>query len=213
VTSFEHAGLAGSLALAAGLHKKSGWPIILMAAAVAALPDWDGLTLMGGAAIFAEGHRTWGHNLLVAGLSGMVAGGLICLAHSSVRVRHHSKNILGGPRDTAKDCSESPQGFHASSLVVWMLVGGLASLTHLPADIICSGNSELSPWPIALLWPFSKQGFTFPILAWGDLTPTIIFVLEMFALYRWPKRAQLMALGALLVLGGYIVTRFLIFDL
>jgi len=63
-----------SLAMATGLHGRFGWPITAFAAVAAALPDWDSLSILFGAQAYARAHRVWGHNLLVAVLSGSAAG-------------------------------------------------------------------------------------------------------------------------------------------
>ena len=58
--------LGGTLALAAGAHRRHGWPVVLTAAAAAALPDWDGLSLAFGPTAYTAAHRIWGHNVLWA---------------------------------------------------------------------------------------------------------------------------------------------------
>ena len=94
-----------------------------------------------------------------------------------------------------------------------MTVGGMAGLCHLPADVIYSGPAGSMDWPLLLLWPFSERSWSFPLLTWGDLGPTLIFIGAMFALYRWRTRAQLIAWLALLILGGYLTTRWAILAL
>ena len=68
MTVYEHAMLAVDGALALGLHRRHGWRIVALAGLAAVLPDFDGLTILLGPRLYAEGHRLWGHNLLVAGL-------------------------------------------------------------------------------------------------------------------------------------------------
>lgn len=58
-----------------------------------------------------------------------------------------------------------------------------------------------------LLWPFSEQRWVWPLVPWGDLGTTLIFVSEMFALYRWPTRSRAIAAVTLLTLIGYIGLR------
>jgi hypothetical protein len=86
----------------------------------------------------------------------------------------------------------------------------LAGLSHLPADLVCGGTRDRPDWPLPLLWPFSHQGWAYPILDWGDLGPVLIFIGAMFALYHWPARAQLIACASLLALAGYLATRWAI---
>src|SRR5438270_12352734 len=76
-----------NLALLAGVRRRHGWGIVAAAAAAAALPDWDGVSLLFGPTAYATAHRVWGHNLLAAGLGGVAVGVLGLLAARSVRVR------------------------------------------------------------------------------------------------------------------------------
>jgi len=46
MTTYEHAMLGITGALAAGLHRRYGWQIVAMAGVTAVLPDWDGLSLL-----------------------------------------------------------------------------------------------------------------------------------------------------------------------
>ena len=68
MTTYEHAmvGIDGALAL--GLQRRHGWQIVALAGLAANLPDCDGLTILFGVHAYAEGHRVWAHNLLIAGL-------------------------------------------------------------------------------------------------------------------------------------------------
>ncbi len=77
VTVYEHAMLGIDAALAAGLYRRAGWQIVAWAGCAAALPDWDGLSLLFGAQAYDAGHRLWGHNFLVAGLVGTVVGACV----------------------------------------------------------------------------------------------------------------------------------------
>jgi membrane-bound metal-dependent hydrolase YbcI (DUF457 family) len=187
-----------TLALAAGCLRKHGWALIVMAGVAAALPDWDGLSLALGADSYAKAHRVWGHNLLVAGMTGALVGGLGYLSYLSTRARRAAIQLWPQSRLAAA----SPP-FSMLRLVTWIVVGTFASLSHLPADLIY-------PWPVQVLWPFSERGWAWPLLAWGDLLITAIFIVEMFALYRWPRRPQVIAVLTLLAVLGYIGFRRLI---
>src|SRR5687767_6335540 len=85
--------VGATFALAAGLHRRYGWRVALMAGAAAALPDWDGLTLLLGPVAYAQGHRVWGHNVLVAGLLGGVWGGAAYLLNRTARVRRWADSL------------------------------------------------------------------------------------------------------------------------
>jgi membrane-bound metal-dependent hydrolase YbcI (DUF457 family) len=209
MTFYEHAMLGGTLALALGARRRHGWPIIAMAGIAAALPDWDGLSLAFGPAAYSSVHRVWGHNLLASALVGAVAGGVGLLCHCSTSVRRRGLlllNKLGQPSPIEQPTP--PLSAHA--VAVWIAVGVLAGISHLPADVIYSGSPGTPDWPLPLLWPFSPRSWSFPILVWGDFGPTLIFIAEMFALYRWQKRANLIAWLTLLAVIGYLTTRWLL---
>ena len=72
MTIYEHAmvGIDGALAL--GLQRRHGWQIVALAGVAAVLPDFDGLTILFGIQWYAEGHRLWGHNLLVTGCAALM---------------------------------------------------------------------------------------------------------------------------------------------
>jgi inner membrane protein len=83
----------------------------------------------------------------------------------------------------------------------------LAGLSHLPADIVFNGGTGLSVWPVPLLWPFSQQGWALPIVPWGEVTVTVLFIGEMFALYRWPRRDRVIAALTLAAGSAYLLAR------
>ena len=65
----------------------------------------------------------------------------------------------------------------------------------------------LTDWELPLLWPFSRQGFVFPLVPWGDAGATLIFAGGMFAMVRWPQRLQTVAVTTLLLVVIYVVVR------
>ena len=85
--------------------------------------------------------------------------------------------------------------------------GAGASLSHLAADLVYSSHPRMQDWPLRLLWPFSPRDFAFPVVHWGDVGATIIFVVEMFALVRWPTRAQPIACLSLAGVCLYLAIR------
>jgi hypothetical protein len=205
MTFYEHAMLGATFALAAGARRRHGWGLIAAAGVAAALPDWDGLSLLFGGEAYGAVHRTWGHNLLAACLAGVACGVAGYLCHRSTRVRRYTQSLL-----ERLEAGKSPlptEPFAASTPSVWVAVGVLAALLHLPADLIYGSAPGVKDWPLKPLWPFSPREWAWPVLAWGDLVPTALFVAEMFALYRWPARARLVAALTLLVMAGYIAVR------
>jgi len=209
VTVYEHMMVGASLALGAGLHHKHGWRIVGLAAVAAALPDWDGLSILLGSQAYTKAHRVWGHNLLVALSVGGLAGAVELGYHFSERLRRSMRRVL--TRITpAANSSKFESKITASALILWIGTGAVASLSHLVVDIFYSGHRGGDIWPLRLLWPFSNSDWAFPIIDWGDLGATIIFIAEMFALYRWPALAQRIAWAGLAAVCLYVGTRWLL---
>jgi membrane-bound metal-dependent hydrolase YbcI (DUF457 family) len=205
MTVFEHAMLGASLGLAAGMQRRYGWRVIGMAALAGALPDWDGLSILFGPEAYARAHRVWGHNLLVAGAGGLLIGwleyrfGVFTRAAQSIARRLPGLVLPAGalvPPARVKSLRE---------LGTWLALGLTASYSHLLADYFYSGHPNLHTWGLPLLWPFSNRVWSRPTVAWGDLGATLIFVAEVFALYRWPGRARLVACLALTAVAAYVV--------
>jgi membrane-bound metal-dependent hydrolase YbcI (DUF457 family) len=202
MTTFEHAMLGLTMALAAGAHRRHGWALPATAAVAAALPDWDAVALVFGAEAFSKVHRVWGHNVLCAGLLGALTGGVGYLCYLSVRVRKRVRTFL-----QRSDVHLGPSlSFQGTDLAVWLSVGVFAGVSHLPADLIY-------PWPIALLWPFTDRGWAFPILDWSEMGTIVLLLAEMFALYYLPRFAQLIAWVTLAALGVYVSARWLLTDI
>ncbi len=66
-----------------------------------------------------------------------------------------------------------------------------------------------SPRPVPIYWPFSEDGWVWPLVAWGDPVPTLIFVVAMFALFRWRTHGQAVALATLVCVHVYLIIRWL----
>jgi len=75
MTTIEHAMLGINGALSVGLHRRWGWQIVALAGVAATSPDWDGIFLLSNSVFLTEGHRVWGHNILVCVLVGLLLGG------------------------------------------------------------------------------------------------------------------------------------------
>jgi membrane-bound metal-dependent hydrolase YbcI (DUF457 family) len=205
VTSYEHVMLGVTGTLAAGLHRRHGWPIVAVAGAAAILPDWDGLSLAFGAAAFDQVHRAWGHNLFAA----IVAGSLVAVLEyrfgwlERAGVRLCRKLKLPQPDSDPT----GPRQLRSSNLAIWIVVGVAASLSHLGADVLFSGHATLPDWGIRLFWPFCDRALAYPMVPWGDPGVSLIFAAGMFGMVRWPTRLQCVA-GATLAAGTvYVLIR------
>lgn len=205
MTVFEHAMVGVDGAFALGLDRRYGWRIVAFSGVLAALPDWDGLTMILGLQCYAAAHRVWGHNLLVAGL--------VAVAISAVVWRFDwlgkTQRVLGrrwalfAPVNGGADAPEGGFG----SVWLWIAVGVLATASHLAADVAFSAGKNLPEWKVPLFWPFSDEGVSYPMVPWGDVGATLILVVGMFAMVRWPRRRQRIAVAALVAVMGYIVVR------
>ena len=203
MTSFEHAMLGVTQTLAAGLHRKHGWQIAAMAGVVAVSPDWDGLTILGGMQVFDVAHRAWGHNLLVCALVGILLAWLDYRCDIVTRARRFLVRLMRDRSETSELRTQRSLGGYSA----WLLVGALVALSHLPADMVVSGAAQLNDWELQLLWPFSRQGFVYPLVSWGDPGMSVIFVGGMFGMWRWPQHLQRVAAFTLLLLVAYIAVR------
>ena len=190
-------------AMAAGLHRQYQWRIAALAGLAAVAPDWDGLTIVGGLQLFDHAHRAWGHSFLTCVLLACVLAGF----DYRFDVVGYGERLLCGLLRTPSKAVATRPGRSRLRLMTWMLVAIAATMSHLAADLVYSGTTELSDWHLQLLWPFSTQGFVYPMVHWGDAGVTIIFVIGMFAMVRWCQRIQRIALITLAVVLMYIVLR------
>jgi membrane-bound metal-dependent hydrolase YbcI (DUF457 family) len=202
MTVYEHTMVGVNFALAAGLQRRFGWGIAVASALAAAVPDWDGLSILFGSAAYATVHRTWGHSVLTASLLGAAIGVVAYYGACPALLRR-----LGARFGFQSRLATAPVRSWIGP-VVWLTVGVVAAMSHLLADLFyASGDKGLAAWPVQLFWPFSSRGWVFPTVPYGDLATTLLFVAEMFALYRWPKRTQLLAQISLAVVVLYVAAR------
>jgi membrane-bound metal-dependent hydrolase YbcI (DUF457 family) len=204
VTLFEHAliGIDGALAL--GLQRRHGWQIVALAGIAAVLPDLDGLSILFGSQCYADGHRVWGHNLLVTAVLAAVVSATLyyteILARARRRLGRHVQVLSANVAERVRErCG--------ADLLLWIAVGVAASYSHLLADIVFSAGKDLPVWGVPLLWPFSAKEWAFPLLPWGDIGATLILAAGMFAMLRWPKHARLIAAESLLATAAYLAAR------
>ena len=203
VTTFEHAMLAINGTLAVGLHRRYAWRIAALAGVAAISPDWDGLTIIAGMKLFDDAHRAWGHSVFTCVI---LAAALAAVDFRFDLVAHGERLLCRVLRRPSKAFASRPNR-NGGRLAVWLTVAILAAISHLAADLVYSGAAELSDWQLQLWWPFSSQGFVFPMVHWGDVGVTIIFVIGMFSMVRWRERIQPIALITLMLVVVYIVVR------
>jgi hypothetical protein len=221
MTLYEHVMLGVDGALAAGLHRRGGWQLVALAGCAAALPDWDAAGMLLSFHWYAEIHRVWGHNLLVAGVLAAALAAADYRFDVLTKLARCWAPLAGRrsppPRIDAEAVAALSQFLsHENgtvplrsqlSLLLWLLVGVAAAYSHLAADMIASYCETYPVWRVPLLWPFVREGWALPLLRWGDTTPTLIFVAGMFAMALRRRRAQPIAIVTLLTLAAYIVFR------
>jgi membrane-bound metal-dependent hydrolase YbcI (DUF457 family) len=204
MTFYEHAMVGVDGALALGLNRRWGWPIVALAACESMLPDWDGLTFCFGPRCF-EGHRCWGHNFLVTGLVAAVTAAVLWRCDLITRVQR----MLGRRWAVFDVKAETSCAMNRSWRVglVWIAVGITAAWFHLAADCLFSVGRNLPVWGVPLWWPFSRQEFAWPMVPWGDVGATVVLAAGMFAMVRWPGRIQATAAATLGLLIAYVAAR------
>ncbi len=216
MTIYEHAmvGINGGLAL--GLGRRYGWQIVAWAGVAAVLPDLDGLTILFGPQCYAEGHRLWGHNLLVAGVAAAVFS---AAAYYSDVLTRLQKRLAKRPWGSAaqrcdRGCAANsgspvqvPAECAATRLALWIVVGIAAAYSHLLMDVLFSAGRDLPIWGVPLFWPFSGKVYAYPLVRWGDVGATLIFAASMFAMLHWPTRLRTIAAASLTAVAVYMAFR------
>lgn len=205
MTIYEHTMLGINGALALRLQKRYDWQIVTLAGVVSVLLDWDGVSILFNGQAYAQGHRIWGHNFFVAGLIAVVVSVLCYRFDVFVRIQrwlavHWTVFAVNNDGTDARESDRGP-------LLVWILVGVAAAFSHLLADTLFSVGKNLPVWGVPLFWPFSGKEYSYPMVAWGDVGPTIIFAASMFIMHIWPKYTSKIAFASLGLVVCYIVVR------
>ena len=176
-----------------------------MAAVTAVLPDWDGLSIVFGADMLDRVHRVIGHNLLVCVLLGATLAAADYRWAMILRVKRWTGRRIRV--FAVEDNLPQRLAFNTRDLGIWVLVGVLASLSHLGADLVYSGHAEYSDWGLKLFWPFSDRTFVHPMVPWGDIGAAAILSAGMFAMLARPSRVQPIAGTTLAAVLAYVVVR------
>ena len=205
MTTIEHAILGGYLVLASGANRRFGWPLVAMAGMAAVVPDWDGLTLLYSAALCDVAHRCWGHALVVCLPIAVLLSVLDYRFDCITRLARFGAHWLRITVDKSKLVQRS--AFDAKGYLAWVLAATIATLSHVCTDMIFSGHADFADWPIKIFWPFREIGFVYPMVPWGDIGVTIVFFCGMFAMLKWQKMTQHIAILTLVATTFYIVVR------
>jgi hypothetical protein len=177
--------LGATLALALAAQRRHGWPVVVLAALAAMLPDWDATPKHLSPATYRVAHRVWGHNLFAVTLAGLALGGLGYLIHRSKR---------------------TPPGAGASGAGTWLVLGVAILWSHPLFDLLYCGLQRNADWPVALLWPLVPGRFGIAWIPWSDWGATVLLAGGLLAALVQPRR-QLAACVALVLLGLYVGVR------
>ncbi|MCL2348310.1 MAG: metal-dependent hydrolase [Planctomycetaceae bacterium] len=205
MTTIEHALFGVNLVLASGLNRRYGWQLAAMSGIAANLPDWDGFTVFGGIVMFDQAHRCWGHALIVC-LSIAVIFALLDYRFDLVARsgRFLCKLLrLGIPEESLRP--RRKRRWHGYFL--WTLVAVAATFSHLLGDIVVSGYGQYADWPVKPFWPFSNTGIVYPLIPWGDAGVICLFFAGLFAMLRWKRHTQKIALLTLTAVACYAIVR------
>lgn len=208
MTSIEHALLGINGVVAGGLDRRYGWQLAAIAGAAAMIPDWDGLTILFGADLFADAHRVWGHNIIACAAIGVVLGAADYCLDLTTRAARRFARIL--PVAIATEAIPPRRTRSWREGAIWAIVAVAAAASHLVADLLFSGTAALSDWHLKLLWPFSDRGWIYPMVPWGDPGATVVMVAGMLAMAQSSSRRQLIAALTLAAVTLYILIRGLV---
>lgn len=205
MTSLEHSLIGIQCALALGIQRRFGWRGVALAGVSSVIPDWDGLPMLFDMGRFESAHRVWGHSILVMVIVSMLVAyvqvrwdPLGWLAAKSWKQATATTEILGAA-GTAEPRRLTPCAAYSIAL--------FAQVLHIPWDMVVSGGAGLSNWLVVPWWPFSRTGYAYPMVPWGD--PGAIVILMTGAIAE-AKRRRSVSLTAGLTLGilvGYLVAR------
>lgn len=164
MTSPEHT-LVGILgAFSVGLHRRLGWPAVVMSAVASNVPDLDGIPMLFDMERFEAGHRVWGHNALAI----LVTSLLVAFSQYQFRwiekISWRLNHLL--PSETAIG---HPDAVRRIDFIPLLVICVCFQSIHLACDMTVSGGSGLSNWEVKPLWPFNHTGIVFPLIPWGDV--------------------------------------------
>lgn len=207
MTTPEHTLVGIHLAIAAGCHRWSGWPLVGLVAVASNVPDLDGLPMLFDMQRFEQLHRVLFHNFLAIILTSLV---LACSeaywAWMSRLTRWLLLKLSTPGSTTAIPKVETARGC-ASMVGLFFTTSFFAQAAHLPCDMVVSGGSGLSDWHVLPFWPFSSRGFIFALVPWGDIGPTLILMAGTIWMAKRKSGLTRIALITLSTLIVYLLVR------
>lgn len=201
MTTPEHTLVGVHFAIATGLFHRYGIRSLVLAGLVSNLPDLDGLPMLINMARFESGHRVWGHNFAVIGLTSIILtvlqSRLDFLSAIAASINRRFSNIT-------QPAAETVRPFSAVSVLVCSVC---CQTLHLPCDMVVSGGHGLSHWLVQPWWPLSSTGYVYPMIPWGDPGPTVILMIGIIAAVRFLSRCKTVSIMSLLILVLYLTVR------
>ena len=204
MTTFEHAMVGATGAMASGLHKRHGWKIVASPGSLEPVPmgrlDHS----------YRQSNLLHGPSHLGPQPAGMFGCWSPCRdARLSIRHRDANLSVPGASHSSGRQF-----GFLAAARV-----SPLARVVDLDrrrcasradsssADWVVSGTATLDDWKLKPLWLFHDHETIHAMVPWGDPGMTLCFVLGMFAMLRWKGHLQLLACCTLFLVAAYIGVR------
>lgn len=187
---YDHALVGATLAVAAGMQRRYGWPAVMLAALAGMFPDWDATPKHFYPEAYVAGHRVWGHNLFAVTLAGAALGGLGYLIHRSRSPRFAPMRAV----DTGKAWP-------------WILLGIAILWSHPLLDLLYCGMEQNLDWPVKLLWPAAGWKFGVPWIPWTDWGATALLLIGLLGCILVRQRRQQCAMASLVILVFYISVR------
>lgn len=203
MTTPEHTLVGIHVALACGRDRRWGWRAVALAGLMSNGPDWDGLPMLFDMARFEQGHRVWGHNLLVITLISLLVAAVLSRFDLIGLVGKRIVGRFGGQELKAVILNDAvPLGFGAALLTCLT-----AQMIHLPCDMVVSGGRGLSHWHVKPFWPVSDAGYVYPMIPWGDVGPTVVMMAGVIVMAKRRKDVAATSAATLACLVGYLVLR------
>ncbi|MBL8892029.1 MAG: metal-dependent hydrolase [Planctomycetaceae bacterium] len=207
MTTPEHTLVSIHLAIAAGLHRHLGWRVIALAGVAANIPDLDGVPMLFNMHRFESGHRVWGHNVWAVLVTSVLLavsqyrwdwlGQVYTWYGKTYHQNQHEAN-------SSSYLSSGTRPAHRGSWLILTTVALVSQAVHLPCDMVVSGGTGFSDWPVRPFWPASDIGYVCPLISWGDIGPTVVLMAGVILIAKWPTTARLFSAGTLVVLTLYL---------